>query len=333
MFLRGVDSRRDTAEQIEKGIRIFPQFLEDRYQINDGEDLPLLVFLVQNLQSVSFIPTILNLAKEFDHVVSGYSEGNRWGLLDAWEDDDIPQFSYSDLNVLKYLVLIAQLSDRRALSVIRQLRAMGLFHASDVVDYYLLHHVCNQTFYISKCRFLYLVRLNPMALATKDWFQMLPLHHVAPNWLSCSYRKFRDFLIVFHEGMRYFALQFGFLFHVDNEDSTPYRQASQYFDEADADAMINPYLAPFDSLRQLKLLISLASNPDVHLDGIFIVMRRNPSFAADAIAAFKRKNDSTKTSKRKLRGGRTIVSRSKAKRRSTRLQQMDNDLTRSGNQF
>ena len=162
---RGLDSDRDTEDEVEAAIRLFPQVLSKRsgfqrrlpIQFISGSDDDAC-----NLKAVSFLPLVARLAIEFGL----FSDKKRGGLL--------TKDSY-DYTTMKNLITAGQtkrqqhveLVDDKCLLVMQKLRQMGLLKKEDIQNYELFEQLwMNNVF--SENRFRFFIEWDPTLLTIVD---------------------------------------------------------------------------------------------------------------------------------------------------------------------
>jgi hypothetical protein len=133
-------------------------------------------------------------------------------------------------------------------------------------------------------RFRYVANWDPMSLgrpSERSVTGILPLH--------CSvsaYTNFLAFPTVFELGIHHFPTKFGFLFHMDNRDRTPFGMACNKFGSDQATNAVENVLSMnnYSSKTILEFLVSLAVDESVHLNGVYFLLRREPSLMARAFS-------------------------------------------------
>jgi len=209
---RGLDSDRDTDEEVENICRMYPKLLKD---------LPK-VFRCANIRSVSFIPKIAQLRMELCDDLDG-----RGGLLTRSSDG-------GGYNVLQNLVCTpykcedTQLAESRFLAVLKRLKETGLFVKEDIQAQALLHLLCiNGQDYFPEKRFRFISDWDSVALTQPNpnlKSSDLPLHHAA-NWLQEN----QGFQVVLEATIRHFPREKGIhiLFQNNGAGQTPFELACQ----------------------------------------------------------------------------------------------------------
>jgi len=266
---RGLDSDRDTEEQLENVLRIFPDVLL-RYP---G------VFRCDSLQDVVFVPLILSLRTE---LCFGMDEDARGGLLES--------NSSMEATTLDCLVTSAlgigdkQLVDDRFVTVLRGLREMGYLCKGDIRRHRLLRNLLYTNIsYFPEKRFRFFARWDPDALTRTDSDDYLPIHYAS------NYSTLRGFQLVLEAGIRYFPGRKGInlLFRKDSFDDTPYRCAcekhgQEVVSKAIESTLIDCADEPYDAAGALVLA---AIDDNVDLDCVYYVLRREPDVLAKLLSA------------------------------------------------
>ena len=78
--------------------------------------------------------------------------------------------------------------------------------------------------------------------------------------------------------MRHFPTGLGYLFHTDEDNNTPFQLACQKYGRETATGIVDEALsAPTNDGEYVDSLVFLAANDIVPLDGVFVLVRRDPS--------------------------------------------------------
>ncbi|OEU11386.1 hypothetical protein FRACYDRAFT_245851 [Fragilariopsis cylindrus CCMP1102] len=207
---RGLDSDRDTEEEVETAIRFFPGVLstidEDangdifypilRLAFTPNEDNGSIWYC--NVKAVSFIPLLARLAME----LGLFEEEERGGLLIK------RNFNYNDdgENVLQSLMLNQveehqneehqEHNDDVYLQVLIQLRKIGLLQKEDIQKYDLLRKFRFEYDYFPEKRFRFLVEWDPNVLIMNG--NLFPV-----------VGSIRSLQVIFENGIRYFPKKKG----------------------------------------------------------------------------------------------------------------------------
>jgi hypothetical protein len=294
---RGLDSDRDTAQEVETAIRFFPDILSRRIEYyNEGYDrnylypIHFMAFAWNpeeeeeegeetcyrcNVKTVSFVPVVARLAIE----LGSFEEQYRGGLLCADDDGN---------NVLNILMCTInpkrhknnwehhELADTKYLQVLIQLRQMGLLKKEDINRYDMLSRLCfNQDFYFAEKRFRFLIEWDPTELIRRDEYGCVPLDYAAINFPSIEMFRF-----ILECGMRYFPKKKGISlpFQEDMDNETPFQEACKKYGHKQvmmviSDTLNNP-VTPL--LNSADALLSAAIDDSIHLDCVYLLVRREP---------------------------------------------------------
>ncbi|MGK3747418.1 MAG: hypothetical protein ACI90V_014282 [Bacillariaceae sp.] len=268
----GLDSDRDTEEEVETAIQFFPEVLSKKGGDRNNYPIQYLVVLFRddfywgsNLKAVSFIPLLARLAIE----LGLFEEEERGGLL--CED------TYTDENVLKGLMYSnTNETDDEYLYVSLRLRKMGLLRKEDIQTYDLLNKLCWQNSYFAEMRFRFLVEWDPNALTHTSRYGCLPLSYCAG-----SPAINRGFQLAFEAGIKYFPNKKGInlLFHKNNNGKTPFQLASKKIGHDEVMEVIEDTLIirySDTSINTAEALVMAAIDQNIDLDGVYFLLRREP---------------------------------------------------------
>lgn len=310
----GLNSDRDTEEELENIVRIFPEVLEDYPEIFRCE--------ANDLAGAAFIPRVAQLRKEFS-----YGEGeSRGGLMTL----------VGGKNVLEQLATrispgVApgheERDDELSASVLRRLRETGLLRKGDIEEHELLHQACVNSYkYFPERRFRFFSSWDPDALARPDSEGCLPLHYAA------EYSTSRDFQTVLEEGIRRFPERRGVCFLFRNvEDAhpcTPFSVACECFGRAEALKAAENALAKCSDeplVNTAAATVLAAVDDAVSLDGVYFLLRRQPDTLQKLLSG-KNNNSDVNNGGGKKRGGdiaTTATAGSKRKRNQKEDAQRD----------
>ena len=216
----GLDSQKDTEEEVETALRFYPntlrtngiragtnlypiQYLTEMHNLLDG-------IVCQNVKAVSFIHLFARLAIEF----GTFDEQERGGLLIR---DSINR------NVLHRLVNTSRHSDNLFHTEMVKLKRAGLFLKKDIMDFGLLSHMCQSCkWWFSEQKAKFIIDWDQNSLygrVSSDG--KIPLHHVA------DYQSTKGFRFLLDHTMQYFGKETGIamLCLKDNANKTPLRIA------------------------------------------------------------------------------------------------------------
>ncbi|OEU12801.1 hypothetical protein FRACYDRAFT_244076 [Fragilariopsis cylindrus CCMP1102] len=299
----GLDSDRDTEEELETAIRFFPEVLSRRKDVSPPSNPRhrLLHYPIQdlaisrdednsdwqcNVKSVSFVPIVARLAIEFGL----FEEDERGGLLIVNEKSN---------NVLHYLMAADPIDDPigpeavddKYLQVLIKLRQLDLLKKEDIQSYDLLHRLCiGENF--PKKRFKMLVEWDPNALIRTDRFGQPPLN-------DAMHSSIQAFQIVLEYGIRYFPKKKGIslLFCESNHGETTFQHACVKFgcffrylygrvmfvEDTELGCkkvmeVVEDTLARYSDtpVNVPEALLSAAIDENVHLDCVYFLLRREP---------------------------------------------------------
>ncbi|OEU06886.1 hypothetical protein FRACYDRAFT_278048 [Fragilariopsis cylindrus CCMP1102] len=275
----GLDSDRDTEEEVETAIRFFPEVLTRRKAVFDGDfhyPIQEVAFACDedfgdwqcNVKSVSFIPIVARLAIEFGL----FEEDERGGLLCLDREGD---------NVLHRLMLTDQIidgdnreqqheADDKFLQVLIKLRQLDLLKKEDIKRYELLHKLSHCNYIFTEKRYQMLVEWDPNALTQTDRHGVLPFNIATIQGIQ----------FVFEYGIRYFPKKKGIslLFHKPEYDCTDFQHACRNFGYEKVMKVVEDTLARYSDtpVNVPEALLSAAIDEKVHLDCVYFLLRREP---------------------------------------------------------
>jgi hypothetical protein len=275
----GLDSDRDTEEEVEAIVRFFPDVLSKVDEMEELYPIQHLALMCTdegsfrcNIKAVSFIPIIARLAKEF----GTFNEELRGGLL--IEDN-------AGCNILKDLTH-HESGDDKCMFVMKQLRQMGCFMKEDIQRYDLLERLsCHQRVFPEK-RFRFLVEWDPTLLLQPNGSGFLLLHHVA----YCG-STIRGFQVLFEYGILYYPKKKGItlLFKKNYRNETPFQVACSRYGRKVVmkiieDTLIRDSSCP-DNSPLPDALITAAIDENIHLDCIYFLLRREPDVVVKLLSS------------------------------------------------
>ncbi|OEU11659.1 hypothetical protein FRACYDRAFT_244778 [Fragilariopsis cylindrus CCMP1102] len=293
---RGLDSERDTEEEVEIAVRFFPEVLT-RYSENDEDGrqsvyypIQLLAFTCReggrawqcNAKAVSFIPLLARLAIE----LGLFEEDERGGLLclDVSEGDNVLYLlTLTGETIVENLEEKYRAIDDKCLQVLIQLRKLGLLKKEDIQRYGLLRNLCREKYFAEK-RFRFLVEWDPNVLTQTDEDGILPIHCQA---FSSSIQGFRS---VFEAGIHYYPMKEGIslLFRKDDHDKTPFHLACGNFGHEKVMEIVEDTLVGHHHLNDdsdddangpyniVDALITACIDENIHLDCVYFLLLREP---------------------------------------------------------
>jgi hypothetical protein len=283
---RGLDSERDTEEEVETAIRLFPEVLSRRGGYYNYYPIQLLAFArnedghwVWNLKAVSFIPLLVMLAIEFGL----FEEEERGGLLCEIGNNVLRSLISSYRTEIHKQERHEAIEDKY-LHVLIQLRRIGLFKKEDIQRHTLLNTLCTNCLYFPEKRFRFLAEWDPNALINTNTHGHLLLHCAA---CRTSIQVFRS---IFEVGIRYFPKKEGIslLFRKDDLDETPFQDACKKFGYKEVIKVIEETLidhrrsddesggAPDGPYNIVDALITACIDGNIHLDSVYFLLRREP---------------------------------------------------------
>ena len=333
----GLDSDRDTEAEVETAIRFFPEVLSKRKEIDmmwdEDEDeideegeivhlvedlypIQLLGFTYRNRpevqcnwKTVSFIPLVARLSKEFGL----FEVEARGGLLCEDNGRNVLQnliFSDGSERLYNYDDKHYESIDGKYLQVLIQLRQMDLLKKEDIQRYELLDRLCGHSCYFAESyfaekRFQFLVEWDPSALtriSDRGW----------PHLNSAIYpfgATIRTFQLIFDAGIKYFPKQKGIhrLFRqgirqgIRTSGKTPFQFFCENFGYEQVMKVIEETLIRYSDtpINIVDALITAAIDENVHLECVYFLLQREPdvlqkllsSTPAVVIVAVKSNND------------------------------------------
>jgi len=217
---------------------------------------------------------------------------SRGGLLEYDNDND--------MNTIRSIAAIFPSRDCGAeqehydscLDVMKELRDRKLFFKEDIQREDLMGCLLNSVFphrrgeasFFDEERFRYIVNWDPMSLSRENERKVtgiLPLHRSV-----IAYGDIKAFPTVFELGIHHFPTKFGFLFHMDNRDRTPFGMACDKFGRDQVVNAVENVLSmnSYSSKTILEFLVSLAVDESVHLNGVYFLLRRDPCLMARTVS-------------------------------------------------
>ena len=281
----GLDSERDTEEEVATAIRCCPEVLTRRDERFVVYPIMCLTFVqsedntkrVSNEKAVSFIHLFVRLAIEFN----SFQDEERGGLLieNANERNTLQCLTCSSHS--SYDENHHQLVDTTFLTVLIRLRRSGYFLKEDIQQFKLVHFLCHQNYFSEEC-FRFLVEWDPAALLqTGGRYNTLPF-----QWATCDIRAFR---VVLDAYFRYYPKVGGFkaLFHMgdyrkmDFVGFTPYSLACKELTRTKVLEVVEEILVRYTTKGLCNTdngnaLILAATDDTISLDGLYFLMRRQP---------------------------------------------------------
>jgi hypothetical protein len=232
----GLDSDRDTEDEVETAIRFFPEILSRRkqegYWHEEEQEWEEGFYPIQylvcsqcdhgtnsfNLKAVSFVPLVARLSKEFGQ----FTEEERGGLFIDGRYGTYCIFFLTKTNFDGiYDREHHESIDDKCLLVLKQLRDMGLLKKEDVQRQTLLTWLCMQSIFAEK-RFRFLAEWYPTLLIDTPYEPLI--------YAACR-STIQGFRVVFEYGILYYPNKKGIsmLFKkYEVNHSTPYNVATPF---------------------------------------------------------------------------------------------------------
>eukprot|EP00536_Pseudo-nitzschia_multiseries_P008298 jgi/Psemu1/20147/gm1.20147_g len=289
---RGLDSNRDTGCQIETAISLFPEALcEDYWGIH-----PPIYAQLAYLKSVPFVPLLARLGIEsnlFREEERGGLFYREWNVLRSLLNDDWRDWYDEEKQ---------SLVESSYASVVRSLRRMGIFRREDIVDHGLVGAMFDCVSFREET-FRFLVDWDPNCF--REWCTPDTCdgtHHRSSIYRSSVKRdEIRIFRTIFELGMLHYRTEMAFLFHRESDGGTPFGLACSQYGVETVMQIVRDVLVAISDTQQnscdeasdndnggvdlvTNALISAATNPAVHLDGVYFLFRREPGRYCRAIA-------------------------------------------------
>ena len=276
----GLDCERDTNREIETAIRFFPHVLCERYW---GTHPPIYAQLAYS-KSVPFIPLLAKLGVELNQFQEEERGGlfyYRWNVLRSLLNNDSGAW-YDENNERQQLLV-----DEKYAAAVKSLKEIGIFQRKDISNHDLVWELStNKTF--PEQRFRCLVDFDPNSFYKNKF----PIYRL---WLEDNNASV--FRIMFELGMLHFPTQMGFLFHRDYPShtgncETPFCRVCQKHGTEKVDKIIRDVLAKHnqhgsesntETINMDEAFLYAATNPSVHLDGVYFLLRRDPDRYCQAI--------------------------------------------------
>jgi hypothetical protein len=292
---RGLDSDRDTEQEVETTIRFFPDVLSRQKTIvlyDDDEEIvhahifyPIQLFSYYfcregicwrcSVKAVSFIPVLARLVIE----LGLFEEEERGGLLcqDYFKNNVIQHLMRCDdsqIGSRDHREEHHEAVDDRYLQVLIELRKIGLLKKEDIQRYNLLVLVCRQSDYFAEKRFRFLVEWDPNSFWHTNKYGRLSLHSAT---LHCAMQGLQ---FVFEYGIRYFPEKKGInlIFQQDIFGDTPFQRACMKHGRDKVMEVVEDTLIRYSEtpLNISDALITAAIDENVHLDCVYFLLRRKP---------------------------------------------------------
>ena len=291
---RGLDSSRDTEEEVITAIRFFPETLTNvgghwgKYvcvQVLWKEDGSARRY--SNTKAVFFVHVLAKLAIEYN----SFEKDLRGGLL----DDDAGE-SYTSLAYIVYSQRggdedYHRNADNVFLEELIRLDQMDLLKKEDIQRYDLVSETMRfGSKYFAERRFQFLVQLDPYSLIHTHDDKYLPLVVAASNF----WRNLNLFRSVFDAVMRYFPYQNGIvsLFRKNRSGRTPFQHVVgdgnvTIIRREEVVEIVEDIVSRYSETTPINTehaLILAATDNTIHLDCVFFLLKRQP----DVLVSFLR---------------------------------------------
>jgi hypothetical protein len=293
---RGLDSDRDSDDEVETAIRLFPEVLSRTIGYHHTVPIKRLSYIYDgarglylcNLNAVLFIPLFARLAAEF-------------GLFEEQEREGL--FINGD-NGLRTLATLTdplarnhedhEIVDNKYVIVMEKLRQMGCIRKEDIKTYILMIDICEQHDNFPEKRFRFLVEWDPTSLLHADDYIRIPLHYAA------DIVTIQGFRMVFGYGILYYPIKKGIslLFKKDEHDKTPFHIACNKHGRDEVMRVIEDTLIRHSSssensppLNVAEALITAAIDENIHLDCVYFLLRRQPDVLTNLLLGSINNND------------------------------------------
>ena len=285
----GLDSTRDTEDEVDTALRLYPEVLAQRRERGGCDSLPIycIISMIKNRTwkpnrlAIGFVPLFAQLAIEYQL----FDEEERGGLL---IDINAENNTTDIVNALNFLLHTyssddeenEKLVDTIFLAVLDQLRGSDLLEKEDIERYHLVHEVCNKGKYFAEKRFHFLTEWDPSSLLRLGvQGGKLPLHY--SGW------SIRQFQVMLDTYFRYFDNEnvICLLFQKDMHGRTPFEYACKLIHRQDVTnrSVHNAVEEALNTSRSFPLLDigtgleMAATNDNIALDGVYYYIRRQPN--------------------------------------------------------
>ncbi len=276
-FLSGIngslDGERDTVDQVELAIRLFPNVLSRR---NFRMSFPVHC-LFRSIKSVSFVPLFARLGTE----LGDFRPRERGGFVLGTFSNCFHKLASSCEDVPINDPTGQELMDRKFLEIIQELRTIDFMKESDIVDYwYMIDTLCQQKHFPTR-RFLYLVDWNPRSLLKPNRENAILDALLSRFLLNDDTKSLEGAKMLFGVLMRYYPYDLGFLF-----DKTTREESTSAFEIACCEFGWNPILSILNNCvnRQIQLdphftqkaLVRMGSSHADRSEAIYFLIRNSP---------------------------------------------------------
>jgi hypothetical protein len=184
---------------------------------------------------------------------------------------------------------------------------MGYLKKEDIQMYHLLQVLSSQIQrdYFADKRFRFLVEWDSNALWHPNREGHLPIHYVAFN------SSIRGFQLLFEYGIRYYPKKTGIslIFKKDIVDDTPFQYACKRLGcekvmEVVDDTLARCYTSSDNTppLNIEEALITAAIDENIHLDGVYFLIRRQPDILQKLLSSSSSSSSSMSVGNEKIIG-------------------------------
>jgi hypothetical protein len=305
----GLNINRESMNEVEFAIRLFPRVLSMKWQQDDDYNsnssagyYPISLQTTQNgyrncreclPHGGVFLPLLIRLAIEFGI----FKKQLRGGLLinDPSGNTVLQSLVMSSnsndekFSTINHLTIV----DDSFLDALVKLKEMGCIKKEDICDHNLLINICgsrNGNFFSFK-RFQFLVECNPYALAhgTK-------LHNYLPLHFAANKIDMHIFRAVLQAGIQYLPMKaqgINLLFRKDYRNETPFYDACKRYGYEETMKVIEKTLIDCSCYNEydnstsnsctsnttLVALFLAATDKNIHLDGVYFLLQSDPDLA------------------------------------------------------
>ena len=277
----GLDRGRDTQEEIETAIRFFPQVLCEKYW---GTYPPVYAQLAY-FKSVPFIPLLAKLGIELNQFQTEERGGllyRKWNVLRSLVNNDCRDWYDEEDEDQQRLV------DEVYAAVLKDLGDMGILRSEDIHREDLMRELSHLEPF-PEHRFRYLVGFDPTCFNENSTERRHRGGHDRQSSIYKNWIQQNDILVfrfVFELGAFHFPTEMAFLFHIDDEDDfTPFELACHEYGTEKVKIILQHFLL-FGSRTHIKsdsagenmskALVYAAYKREVHLDGVYFLLQRDP---------------------------------------------------------
>lgn len=270
-YYRGLDCNRDTEEELENILRLYPEFVANC-------SYPKL-FRCESMRTLAFIPKVVQLRLEYNDDKQWKEYDKRGGLLEL-----DPETLCTCLDYLVGMPDNMNHADERerhafgtlAVQVMDRLREMGIFKRKDIHEKALFAKICGQQ-YFAEHQFQFLANWDPDSLLSSDRDGWTSLHHACYAGTSPMIQAVIKTVICFFPRKRGVCLLFqenGDLFLYD----TPFQYACGSLGREKTIEIIENTVNGYanNSWGTADALILAATDERIHLDGVYFLLRRDP---------------------------------------------------------